>query len=324
MNDADRNDRDPRRRRTARRAVIVCAAVAASALCVGVARARLFDKQQQCVADSYNAERLVESGSFSKETAANAPTPAEIKIVSYNMRWRGGKELDAITKLLRDDANLGRADVVGLQEADRNRKRSGSVNAARKMAQDLGWNYVWAAPPADGTKQGDREAGEDETGVALLSPHPLSDISRIVLPNPGANCRRRAAVGATVRLGRESVRVYSVHGETKLAVEKKIEQWQAILADIKSHPNIPRVVVLGDFNTIMRRDVRAARKVFTDAGFSTPFSDDDITWETFIVGLKLDWVWLRGLEAADHGIAESVTYSDHYPLWVTAKVTSNE
>src|ERR1051325_6749916 len=103
MNDADRNDRDPRRRPAARRAVLVCAAVAASALCVVVARARLFDKQQQCVADDYNAARLFESGGFAKAGASEAATPAEIKLVSYNMRWRGGKELDAITKLLRDD-----------------------------------------------------------------------------------------------------------------------------------------------------------------------------------------------------------------------------
>ncbi|MCA1816729.1 MAG: endonuclease/exonuclease/phosphatase family protein [Acidobacteria bacterium] len=292
--------------------LMICAALA-------VARARFADKQQ-CVADSKDAARLFESGGFAKEPAANAATPVEIKIVSYNMRWRGGKELDAITKLLRDDTHLGGADVVGLQEADRNRKRSGSVNAARKMAQDLGWNYVWAAPPSDATKQGDREAGEDETGVAILSPHALTDVTRIVLPNPGANCRRRAAVGATVRVGKESVRVYSVHGETRLDVEKKIEQWQAILADTKSHPSARRVVVLGDFNTIMSKDVKAARKVFTDAGFSTPFSDDDITWESFIVGLKLDWVWLRGLDAASHGIATGVTYSDHYPLWLTARL----
>jgi endonuclease/exonuclease/phosphatase family metal-dependent hydrolase len=310
--------------RGARRSLLVCLAIIVSVLCVAVARARLSDKQQQCVADSRDAARLLEAGNFAKAKTPDAATPAEIKIVSYNMRWRGGKDLDAITKLLRDDPLLGGADIVGLQEVDRNRKRSGSVDAARQMAQELGWNYIWAAPPSDGTKQGDREAGEDETGVAILSPHPLSDVTRLVLPYPGANCHRRAAIGATVQIGRASVRVYSVHGETRLVIERKVEQWQTILADTKAHPNVSRIVVLGDFNTIKEKDVKAARKLFNDAGFSTPFADDDMTWETFIVALKLDWLWLRNLDATAHGISRSVTYSDHYPLWATVKVTSDK
>jgi endonuclease/exonuclease/phosphatase family metal-dependent hydrolase len=278
-------------------------------------------EKQQCVADSTDAARLLETGGAPKAQAAATAdkAPAEIRIVTYNMRWRGGEELRAITRLLRDDPSLGGADVVGLQEVDRGRKRSGSVDAARQMAAELGWNYAWAAAPNDGTKRGDREAGEDETGVAILSPHPLSDVTRLVLPHPGPNCQRRAALGATVRIGGRPLRVYSVHAETRIPVARKVEQWRAVLDDLKSHA-AERVVVLGDFNTIKEKDVNAARKLFTEAGFTTPFADDDPTWETFIVALKLDWAWLRGLQPTAHGVSRTVTYSDHFPLWLTAKI----
>jgi endonuclease/exonuclease/phosphatase family metal-dependent hydrolase len=309
------------RRVLSARRIVVCLGVAASLLAFAHVRARLAsDEKRQCVADNTDAARLLETGNASKARAAAAVAPAEIKIVTYNMRWRGGEELRAITKLLRDDPFLGGADVIGLQEVDRGRKRSGNVDAARQMAEELGLNFAWAAAPNDGTKHDDREAGEDETGVAILSPHPLSDVTRLVLPNAGPNCQRRAAIGATVRIGNQSLRVYSAHAETRIPVERKVEQWRAILADQKSHENVARVVVLGDFNTIKEKDVKAARKLFTDAGFATPFADDEMTWETFIVALKLDWLWLRGLQPTAHGIRRNVTYSDHFPLWLKAKM----
>ena len=65
---------------------------------------------------------------------------------------------------------------------------------------------------------------------------------------------------------------------------------------------------------------RAARKLFDGAGFSTPFPDGTSTWKTFVFKLKLDWLWLRGLDPAAHGIAKHVKVSDHWPLWVKIKV----
>lgn len=305
--------------RRTRRRLLASLAVVVSLLFVAHKSARLSSDKEPCVADSHDAARLLETGNAAKVRVTDA-APAEIKIVSYNMRWRGGEELRAITKLLRDDQFIGGADIVGLQEVDRRRKRSGDVDAARQMAEELKLNYAWAAAPNNGTKHDDREAGEDETGVAILSPHPLTEITRLVLPNAGPNCQRRAAIGATVRVGKIDVRVYSVHAETRIAVERKVEQWRAILDDLKSHPSVARVVVLGDFNTIKGKDVAAARKLFTDAGFNTPFPDDDMTWHTFMVELKLDWLWLRGLDPTAHGIRRTVTYSDHYPLWAIAKI----
>ena len=274
--------------------------------------------EAKCVAAGAEAS-LLETGRAAK--LADAPPQAEIKIVSYNMRWRGGEELKQIIKLLREDEELGGAAVIGLQEVDRDRRRSGNVNAARLMAEELGMHYAWAAPPSDGEKRDDRERGEDETGVAILSPYPLTDVERLVLPHPGPDCRRRAAVGATVHVGDKRVRVYSVHAETRIPVAKKIEQWRAVLDAWRARrPADERAVVLGDLNTIKGKDVRAARKLFAEAGFATPFPDDEPTWKTFIIKLKLDWLWLRGLEPTAHGIARRVKFSDHWPLWVKAKL----
>lgn len=142
-----------------------------------------------------------------------------------------------------------------------------------------------------------------------------------MLPNPGPGGRQRAAIGASIRIGQHKVRAYSVHPETRVPMKQKMEQLQAVLYALEQRPT-ERAVVMGDFNTIKNKDVRACIKLFTDKGFTTALAHDRSTWKTFIIKLKLDWVWLRGLETNGHNIARRIGLSDHWPLWVTAKLES--
>src|SRR5688572_10921527 len=92
-----------------------------------------------------------------REAAARpAAAPAELKIVSYNIRYRAGDELKRLAALLKDDPEIGGAHVIGLQEVDRNKKRTGNANTARQLAEALGMRYAWAAPP-DTDKDGEEE-----------------------------------------------------------------------------------------------------------------------------------------------------------------------
>jgi endonuclease/exonuclease/phosphatase family metal-dependent hydrolase len=317
------------RRFAARRILTAAACLLFASFCLLPSPAVAVKDASCGIADA--PERLLEVGGAAKVSGGagrakfghagrGAQIAGEIKIVSYNIRWRGGDDLKRLIQTLRDDPEIGGAHVIGLQEVDRDRKRSGNVNAARLLAEGLGMNYAWAAPPCDGKKRDDREAGEDETGVAILSPFPLADVERIVLPHAGPDCRRRAAVAATVVVGDTPVRVYSVHAETRLEIAKKTEQWRAAIDSLARRPQVQRAVVLGDFNSIKGKDVRAARRLFSESNFTTPFPDDKSTWKTFVIKLKLDWLWLRGLEPTGHGIAKHVTFSDHWPLWVRAKL----
>lgn len=259
--------------------------------------------------------QLLETGSASKSLTPST-VPVTIKIVSYNIRWRGGEDLRRLIELLRSDELIGRAAIIGLQEVDRNRKRTGNKNTVRLMAEELGLHYAWAAPPnAPG-----KEQEEEETGVALLSLYPLADVSRIVLPNEGPGGRHRVALGATITIGPHALRVYTVHAETRTTNERRIQQLQAVLDDLARHQKIERAVVLGDFNTIMDKDVDGTTKLFTGAHFQTPFPNSEPTWKTLFIKLKLDWVWLRNLRALDYGINRKVSLSDHWPLWVNVRL----
>ncbi len=258
---------------------------------------------------------LLETGSAPK-VGTPATVPVNIKIVSYNIRWRGGDDLRELIELLRRDALIGGATIIGLQEVDRNRKRTGNTNTARLIAEELGLHYAWAAPPnAPG-----KEQEEEETGVALLSLYPLTDVSRIVLPNEGPGGRRRVALGATITIGPSVLRVYTIHAETRTTSERRTQQLQAVFDDLGQRPKIERAIVLGDFNTIMGKDVDATTQLFKSAGFQTPFPNSEPTWKTLFIKLKLDWVWLRNLRSLDYGINRKVGLSDHWPLWVNVRL----
>ena len=259
---------------------------------------------------------LLESG---KGETLRKPTAAanEIKIVSYNIRWRSGDDLKLLTKLFKDDPEIGGAAILGLQEVDRRKKRSGNNNTVKMIADELGLHYAWAAPPAA------KPSDEEETGVAILTVYPLSDVRRIVLPHEGPNKRRRVALGATVEIDKRQWRVYSAHAETRIPFDKKLEQFKAILDDLAQYPSHMPAIIMGDLNTWEPKAGRKTIKFFTDAGLKTPFGSQATFRRRVMfmpIELELDWVWLRGLEAASFGIDRGVEVSDHWPLWTNVRL----
>ncbi|MEK6334842.1 MAG: endonuclease/exonuclease/phosphatase family protein [Acidobacteriota bacterium] len=260
--------------------------------------------------------KLLEVGHAAKIPQAAVPT--EIKIVSYNIRWRSDKELQKIIDWLKDKHE--RPAVIALQEVDRAKQRTRHVNNPRKLAEALGMYYAWAAPPAPKN----RKASEEETGVQILSPFPLSQVTRLVLPHKGPGDRWRVALGATLTFGKSELRVYSVHSETRIPVDRKIEQLGAVLKDLSHYPSSTPAVVMGDFNSWEPPTISRVRKLFSEAGFVTPFPDDELTFKRKVLvldlELKLDWMWLRGLSAPSYGIDRSLSVSDHYPLWTVVRL----
>ncbi len=264
---------------------------------------------------SHNDTPLLESGqaaTIRKQTSA----PTEIKVITYNIRWRSGDDLQTMIKLLQEDPEIGRASILALQEVDRHKKRTGHNNTVKTIAEALGMYYAWAAPPTA------KPTDEEETGVAILSVYPLSDVERIVLPHKGPNGRRRVALGATVEIDKKRWRVYSAHSETRIAVSKKLEQFKALLDDLAHYPANMPAIIMGDLNTWEPNADGKTSKFFLNAGLKTPFGGE-ATFKRRVLfvplELKLDWVWLRGLEAASFGIDRKIEVSDHFPLWTNLK-----
>ena len=106
---------------------------------------------------------------------------------------------------------------------------------------------------------------------------------RIVLPHEGPNRRRRVALGATVEIDNRPWRVYSAHAETRISIDKKLEQFKAMLEDLAQYPPDMPAIIMGDLNTWEPSAGRKTIKLFSDAGLKTPFGGQaDIQTARFI------------------------------------------
>jgi endonuclease/exonuclease/phosphatase family metal-dependent hydrolase len=267
-------------------------------------------------ADANSESRLLEIGHASKPEPVTQ-APSEIKVVSYNIRWRSGEALHKLAQLLKDDTEIGGASILGLQEVDRHKQRSGKTNTAKILAEELGMHYAWAAPDSPKSER------EEETGVVILSSYPITDVRRLVLPHEGPGHRRRVALGATITIGKASLRVYSVHSETRIPIDKKLEQMKAVLDDLAGYPKDMPAIVLGDLNTWEPEAVARTFKLFTAEAFHTPFDDSPTFFRRALfvsIDLKLDWIWLRNFEETSYGVDRTIELSDHWPLWVVLRM----
>jgi endonuclease/exonuclease/phosphatase family metal-dependent hydrolase len=176
------------------------------------------------------------------------------------------------------------------------------------LARALGYDYVYA--PASVAEDG------DDFGNAILSPWPLSDARKIILPGlHPLTGQQRTATRATARVGHEDVVLYSTHIEIATApVDLRVAQMAAVLADVPDAAE--RVIIGGDFNTVTGRGVAALAEQYAAGGLdhATPGLGPTLTR----FGLRpsaADHLFTRGFDVLDAGVLDEVSASDHFPVW---------
>jgi endonuclease/exonuclease/phosphatase family metal-dependent hydrolase len=178
---------------------------------------------------------------------------APLRVATWNIfggrTWDGARvDLDlTLATLRRLDA-----DVVALQEVDRDLPRSGGVDQARVLAEALGMSFRFA-PALLGTPGQHRgwrpvDAGVDDPGgpaygIALLSRLPLGQVETVRLPRRGDEEPRVAHV-AEVTVGGGSVIVTGTH--LSFVPRSGIAQLRALLRRLGGRGG--RRLLLGDLN----------------------------------------------------------------------------
>jgi endonuclease/exonuclease/phosphatase family metal-dependent hydrolase len=203
--------------------------------------------------------------------------------------------VDEAVGVLRDTPALRQPDILALQEMD--------AEGTERIARALELNSIFF-PAAVHPKTG------RDFGNALLSPWPLEDARKLILPGQSRfTGLKRTATVATVCVPLGRVRAYSVHIETPihLGARGRRAQVRAIVDDARDSPH--PVVVAGDFNS------RNLSEPFEEAGYvwlTRNLRDTSRWWE-------LDHVYARGLVPpgpATAGVAEDLyDASDHKPVW---------
>ena len=235
-------------------------------------------------------------GPASAPPVARLDVPDHLRVVTFNTHF--ALRVDRVTELLRAAEPLVGADIVTLQEVD--------AKATRRIATALGMSYVYypgAVHPATGR----------DFGNAILSRWPIVDDWKVVLPHRGTfRDTQRTATAATIVVGGDSLRVYSVHLSTmgEMSPGSRREQARAVLADAA---RFRRVIVGGDLNSVRVGDE------FLACGFLWPTRNNPPTIHVF----TWDHIFLRGMEAGDDGSTGVVERdngaSDHRPVWAAAR-----
>ncbi len=78
---------------------------------------------------------------------------------------------------------------------------------------------------------------------------------KVLLPHANPkDQQRRIAASATLRIGNEDMKVYSVHTETIwLSEDKRREQVKALVEHIAAQQEFAYIIVGGDFNTVWEK-----------------------------------------------------------------------
>jgi endonuclease/exonuclease/phosphatase family metal-dependent hydrolase len=213
------------------------------------------------------------------------------------------RQISAAARAFSDGVLLPPVDVLALQEADLCTQRSGGHHVANELAAELGMNVMHEATglprgvapvkrqwwldfeePIDMHDSGD-------TGVALLSRLPMTDVTRIDLPWHECPWRPRLAIAATRAVGPHQVRFFNAHVDPHAAI------------------------ILGDFNTLSRQKCIDTRKFLESRGYTTPFPTGTATWRGGGLRMHADWIFVRGVKIERWGVARPLSVSDHWPIW---------
>ena len=246
--------------------------------------------------------------------AADVPrsTPQHVGVASLNIAGQA-RIGESLARWIRDRES----DIVLLQEVG-----SGALDGAAltaTLAERLGYAYVYA--PAD--RLGDRQT----QGLAILSRDPLVDPEtyRLAYHHLRFKSRCRIALAATVSTSAGPVRVMNVHLDTRINSADRVAQLAPLLDALDEDRG--RQILGGDFNTMdvgwvhsmwpfpfTQHQVEAVRARLSASAFHTPFIGGRATFKLLGLPIRLDWLYLRDLQAVDWSVDE-VQYSDHRGVW---------
>jgi endonuclease/exonuclease/phosphatase family metal-dependent hydrolase len=264
-----------------------------------------------CANHGIPKDKSVEATFPTKSLAASHKR--DLRVVTYNVHMQPAKK---IAKALRSDPALMAADVIFLQEVERDERKANPCSDACELGKDLGFHTLFA--PGHAVAKGSH-------GVAILSRAPITSAQVIELPyfNVHVNSGRRVALAATIDVDGTPVTVYAVHLDNRLDSDDRRAQMIPVLVHA-ARQDTP-VIMGGDFNTspftwllhvipfpTTTQDNRL-EELMRAHGFDTPVTESGPTHVA--LGMRLDAIYTRGFSTTKFAVSNAKYVSDHLALW---------
>jgi endonuclease/exonuclease/phosphatase family metal-dependent hydrolase len=251
--------------------------------------------------------------------------PRSLCIVDWNIDR--GQQLQGIIDFLAST----NADIVLLQEADLNARRTHRLNIAQEIARKLEMDYVFGCEFQE-LVQGSKSSPAYH-GQATLSKWPISKARLIrfarqssfwqphwFLPRIEPFQERlggRIALATEINVAGSKLVTYNVHLESQGSDELRLSQIEEVLSDAAWQDSQCPTLIAGDFNLNASKD--AAARAFLTAGFqdaiAAPRTPTTPSRRLFEPGRQIDWAFIRGpIKAGSGQVHNRVKASDHYPI----------
>ncbi len=256
------------------------------------------------------------------QITASAAHACTLRVASWNVHY--GEDVAGLADKLRASTEIGRADVLLVQEIEAYPDEPGS--RASRFAKELGMTWIYV--PA-------REEGDGTHGIAILSKLPLEAAKVRQLPyfDQPLRPRNRVAMSAEVVAGAVRVPVINVHLDVRLGPADRVRQLHPAINDIAD-----AAVFGGDFNTnpwawvesivpltsteaiVGQEQAEVIDDYMTENGFASAIALDQKTVRMVAdIGMRVDNLYARELPIVGAGV-EHVDGSDHWPIYVDVNV----
>ena len=247
------------------------------------------------------------------DTPSETPSRRRLKILSYNVHSCRGTDRRLDPARIADVISELKPDIIGLQELDVGRSRTGGVDQVDIIAREVEMDYHFHAA---------LHVAEERYGDAILTSLPMKVIKSGMLSSIG---EQRGALWVEIDVDGRPLQVFNTHlglrGKDRMAQMKELTgpDW---LGGIE-HEN-PARILIGDFNsTPITRTYRHAAKRLTDvqAAIGKP---GRATFPSRFPLLRLDHIFvsdsIKVIDAEVISTPLTRRASDHLPLLATIEV----
>lgn len=246
-----------------------------------------------------------------------------VTVMSYNIRYGRGTDfkvdLDRIIRTIRE----ADADIIGMQEVDKETSRVNGIDSAKYIAEKLGMNYVYGPNIA---------VGGGEFGNAIISRYPINFFKNYRLSWQTGH-EYRGFLLAKIKVEDRNIYFASTHLTHKNA-KLRIEQVKDILKITRQLTD--PLIIVGDFNAravtipimLMNREYNDAHSLYKMVADYRNLSYEDMfdskyTFSSTNPNCRIDYIFLSDdliLDTEIEGAFQVLPSegSDHLP--VVAKV----
>lgn len=242
-----------------------------------------------------------------------------LRVATYNVHGCVGTDGRRSEERIAEVIASLRADVVGLQELDLGRARSGGVDQAKAISNFLGWHFVFH--PA-------LRRGDEQYGNAILSRYPLKMHRACELPGRGSWYCRETRIAIWGEIESELGRVQIVNTHFGLGRAERLRQAELLMTDewLGGISDASPLILLGDFNSIAGgRTHRLLAQRWNDVRSSA--QEPLRTFPTQFPVAAVDHIFtnaaLKVAQTRVHREAPARVASDHFPFVAELKLLEN-